>query len=184
MALLAACCLAIGLAPALAVPLLQRAAFSWAPEAAGSGVSLAMLVPFGWISGTGLMLALLLLEGGLLLWLYLRRHVAEPVGTWDCGYAAPSPRMQYTASSFAQMLVGWFAWALRPTKQEPHIEGLFPASARFESQVPDPALEQAVVPVCRWAVRLASGFRIFQQGSIQAYLLYIFGILIVLFLWR
>ena len=29
--------------------------------------------------------------------------------TWDCGYAQPTPRMQYTASSFAQPLTDLFA---------------------------------------------------------------------------
>src|SRR5258708_19960997 len=28
--------------------------------------------------------------------------------TWDCGYAEPSPRLQYTASSFAQPLTDTF----------------------------------------------------------------------------
>ena len=32
--------------------------------------------------------------------------------TWDCGYARPTARMQYTASSFAQPLTTLFRWLL------------------------------------------------------------------------
>jgi hydrogenase-4 component B len=92
--------------------------------------------------------------------------------------------MQYTSSSFAQMLVEMFAWALRPKKEEPQVLGIFPASSQFHSDVADTVLEQAVWPATRFLVRASSWFRIVQQGSIQAYLLYIFAILIVLFFWR
>src|SRR5262249_31591206 len=34
-------------------------------------------------------------------------------GTWDCGYARPTARMQYSASSFAQPATGFFAAFLR-----------------------------------------------------------------------
>ena len=39
---------------------------------------------------------------GLLVW-RLRSHPATSAPTWDCGYAAPTPRIQYTARSFAEM---------------------------------------------------------------------------------
>ena len=93
--------------------------------------------------------------------------------------------MQYTSSSFAQMLVGLFAWALRPRTHEPTAPAL--CSHRrpsFHSEVPDTVLDEAVLPAFRFGAWLFSWFRVFQQGSIQTYLLYIFVALIALLLWR
>src|SRR5262249_6624660 len=120
MAVLAFFCFLIGLAPALAAPMLDQAIAAWAGQSIRSEPPLAALAPLGWISAAGVLLVALLLGGAILLRGLLRGRVAEPTGTWDCGYAAPSPRMQYTASSFAQMLVGLFSWALWPRTHEPH----------------------------------------------------------------
>jgi len=58
---------------------------------------------------------LLSVLGGLAL---LRRRLLagrqiDQAGTWDCGYSAPTARMQYTASSFAQPLMDVFRLFLR-----------------------------------------------------------------------
>jgi hydrogenase-4 component B len=200
MAVLASACVLIGLAPVLAAPLLEQGITAWTGEPIGADFSLTALAPLGWISFTGLVLIVFLLGGSLLLGARIRRYgsrirknagprilakaaTAGPTVTWGCGYLAPTPRMQYTSSSFAQMLVGLFAWALRPKTKEPQVRGIFPAATQFHSDVPDAVLEEAVWPATRLLVRVASGFRIFQQGSIQAYLLYIFVILMVLLFW-
>ena len=104
--------------------------------------------------------------------------------TWGCGYLAPTPRMQYTSSSFAQMLVELFGWALRPRTHRPGELSLFPRKTAFHSAVPDTVLDEAVLPALRFGAWLFSWFRVFQQGSIQTYLLYIFLALIALLLWR
>src|SRR3989304_232380 len=46
-------------------------------------------------------LALLALLAWGVLWRRVRRNGLTRAVTWDCGYAAPTPRMQYTAGSFA-----------------------------------------------------------------------------------
>ena len=56
--------------------------------------------------------------------------------------------------------------------------------ADFHSDVPDAVLDELVIPAFRLGARLFSGFRVFQQGNIQVYLLYIFVALIILLLWR
>jgi hypothetical protein len=50
--------------------------------------------------------------------------------------------------------------------------------------VPDPVLDEAVLPTVRLSSRVLTTFRAFQQGSIQSYLLYIFLALMALLLWR
>lgn len=92
--------------------------------------------------------------------------------------------MQYTSSSFAQMLVGMFAWVLRPRTHRTIDLPLFPQHADFHSDVPDAVLDEVVLPSFQFGAWLFSWFRVFQQGNIQAYLLYIFLALIILLLWH
>ncbi len=61
-----------------------------------------------------------------------RRDVGEAV-TWDCGYARPTARMQYSASSFAQPLTDLFDGALRMERHVVAPRGFFPRRAAFAS---------------------------------------------------
>jgi hydrogenase-4 component B len=209
MGVLVACCIFIGLAPFLLAPILDNAVRNWllppsatgprnpfeiAQGAAQAGATttelrvlprpITTLAPLDWISRMGLLLLVSLLLGGFVLWLLLRRSRVEKGRTWGCGFVAPTPRMQYTSSSFAQMLVALFGWALRPQTSKPGDLPLFPQESSFHSHVPETVLDQAVLPSFRYGAWLLSWFRLLQQGSIQSYLLYIFVALIALLLWR
>jgi hydrogenase-4 component B len=184
MAVLAACCFVIGLAPGLVAPVLGQGVAAWAPEVGDAGSRLAGLAPLGWISGTGLGLLAVISAAGIWYWARLRGSPVAAGPTWGCGYAAPSPRMQYTSSSFAEMLVGLFGWALRPRTHEPQALALFPAPTEFHSEVPDTVLDGAVLPLFRSGAGLSTYFRVLQRGSLQTYLLYIFAALLALLLWR
>jgi hydrogenase-4 component B len=174
----ASCCVVIGVAPWLIAPVIQQAI-----GRVGTRVVLADLVPFQSLSvAAAVLIGLLAIAGGFLANRIARG--AQSFVTWDCGYAAPTARMQYTSSSFAEMLVGLFAWALQPTSHVPKIEKLFPQHASFHSEVPDTVLDRLILPCSRWLVRGLALFRYLQQGSLQAYLLYILLILILLFLWQ
>ena len=177
-------CFSIGLAPRLLVPTLGQAVSAWAPSVADAGERLGTLAPLGWISVTGMLLIASLLLTGAVLRLRLHANLVVTGTTWGCGYVKPTARMQYTSSSFAQMLVGLFAWALRPRTHEPRVVSAFPTSTDFHSHVLDPVLDEAVLPTVRFWAWLFTRFRVFQRGNIQAYLLYIFLVLIVLLLWR
>jgi hydrogenase-4 component B len=184
MGVLVVCCCLIGLAPLLIVPALGQGISAWAPNVKDAGPGLVTLAPLGWITVMGIVLIAVLLLGGGVLWLRLQRSVVAYGPTWGCGYAAPTPRMQYTASSFGQMLVNLFGWALRPRTHKPSKLALFPQKTDFHSEVPDTVLDDAVLPTFRFGARLFSWFRMFQQGNIQVYLLYIFLALIALLIWR
>src|ERR1019366_2493641 len=110
----------------------------------------------------------------VLLWLRLRYSTVMEEATWGCGYNTPNPRMQYTSSSFAQMLVGLFGWALRPRTRRPKNLPLFPEQTAFHSEIPDTVLDEVMLPAFRSGAWLFSWFRVFQQGSVQTYLLYMF----------
>jgi hypothetical protein len=91
--------------------------------------------------------------------------------------------MQYTASSFGDLLVGLFGWALRPEKAAPQLRGPFPTEAEFKSHVPDTVLDRGILPLFRFAERAFSRLHLLQRGNVHVYLLYIIGTLLVLLLW-
>ncbi len=184
MAVLAACCFTIGLAPQLFAGLFDRAAAAWAPGMRRGLPSVGEAAPLLWVSVMGVALLGALGVAALALRGWLRRGPIGRTGTWDCGYAAPTARMQYTSSSFAQILVGLFSWALRPRVQQPVKLALFPAKSHFHSEVPETVLDEAVVPTFHFVAWCFSWVRWLQRGGISSYLLYIFVTLLVLLLWR
>ena len=180
-ATLAALCFAIGLAAPILAPALDHAAAAWAPEL--------RLRPSGELAplrGVALLYVPLIGLAAAVAWWLARRIRGAPatVGTWDCGYAAPTARMQYTSSSFAQMLVGGFAFALRPDVKRIAPSGPFPSAGAFHSEVRDTVLDRLLVPSVervdeqrRWVIWM-------QRGSAHAYLLYILATLVVLLIWK
>jgi formate hydrogenlyase subunit 3/multisubunit Na+/H+ antiporter MnhD subunit len=110
----------------------------------------------------------------------------RPVGrtvTWDCGYARPAARMQYTASSFAQPLVSLFQKILRTRRRAVLPEGFFPAAASLSTETPDALREVVYAPVFSGAAWGLGRFRWLQHGRVQLYVLYIMATLFVLMVW-
>jgi hydrogenase-4 component B len=94
--------------------------------------------------------------------------------TWGCGYAAPTTRMQYTGSSFAQLLTGsLLPKALRPRVQVVRPAGLFPAPGRLDSDSEDPLTRSVYEPAMKSAADRFSRLRWLQQGQLPLYVLYI-----------
>jgi hydrogenase-4 component B len=184
MAVLVGLCALIGLCPWLVTPLLDRAVRAWAPELASAYVPIATLAPLSWISFIAIALAVVLSLTAVLVRRRWSLRSAERTGTWDCGYVAPGPTMQYSASSFAQTLVGIFSWALRPKFNNPNTRGIFLHKEAFTSHVDDVVLDSVLIPAAELGSRAAKRMKWLQRGSMQAYLLYIFLALIVLLLWR
>jgi len=182
MAVLAAGCACIGLFPMVATPLLEHAARVWAalPD---SSMTIAAAAPVRWITVLGLGLVALVAVIGLTLKSLTRAAVVAKAGTWDCGYARPTTRMQYTGSSFGQTLVGLFAFILWPKRHWPVIRGVFSKNAHFKSVVPDTVLDRVVLPFFHVAGRNLPRLRVLQQGQTQLYVLYILIIMIVLLVW-
>ena len=172
MGVLAAACLCIGLAPGLFAPLLDRAAAPWMASTDGGAVPrLAELVPLGAVGGFAMAVAAAV--AGAVLIARIRAVRGRAVVTWDCGYAAPGPRMQYTASSFAEALVSLFRWVLRPRVHEPQIPGAFPQESSMGSHVDEPVLDRAIVPAFVSMRKGLGWFGRFQQGQTQGYILYV-----------
>ena len=186
MIVLAGCCAAIGLlsplligrlAPAVASATGMDAGVVSTHLAAASGTL--AYVTAGACVFLGLLLGLILLRKRLL----ANRTVGE-AGTWDCGYAAPTARMQYTASSFAQPLVVIFRAFLRTRRKYKPPVGLFPAESSLETHTPDIFAEgffrKAFLGV-QWA---AGRLKWLQHGRLQLYVLYVVLTLLVLLAWK
>jgi hydrogenase-4 component B len=179
---LAGCCVLIGILPVLTVGVLDRAIAGWAPSVRGTGGSIASYVPIGWLTAIALALLTAVALGGL--WILWRRPstAARAAGTWDCGYARPTARMQYSGSSFSQMLVDLLSWALWPRHRPPRINGVFAAPSNFASDVPDVVLDRSLLPAFGSAEWLLGWARVIQRGPIQMYLLYVLATLLLLLL--
>jgi hypothetical protein len=176
-------CLVIGLAPALVSKPLGLSVESWAGGSLAD-LSLNEVAPVGWISAASAMLLTVIVVVGFILATSISRSAIHGESTWGCGYRTATPRMQYTSSSFGQMLVDMFAWLLRPSAHRPNLRSLFPSDASYYGEMRDVVLDRVMVPAFRWSARVLGWFRVLQQGSIQAYLLYIMLALLMLFLWE
>jgi hydrogenase-4 component B len=191
MGLLALACVAMGLLPQLVAPALDRAVDAWSSAPLGGDLvadrltPIASYAPLGWLSLLGCLLVGLCLAGSVALWTRLRLDTTSTSVTWGCGYLAATPRMQYTSTSFGELLVALFRWVVRPDVERPTIraQDLFPQAAAYRTSVPDSILERMVMPALRWLGGRLLFFRVFQQGSLQAYLFYILAIVVVLLAW-
>jgi hydrogenase-4 component B len=114
----------------------------------------------------------------------LIRRPAPATPTWDCGYAAPSARMQYTAGGFAQFLSRLLPTSIAArlvTEQRP--AGPFPRPGAFATECKDPITRSVFEPFfTRWADRF-SRLRWLQQGILHVYLLYILVVVVVALAW-
>jgi formate hydrogenlyase subunit 3/multisubunit Na+/H+ antiporter MnhD subunit len=125
---------------------------------------------------------------GVLVFLVRRRRATvvtkQTVGTWDCGYAAPTGRMQYTARSFSEIAGEHLlppALRLRVAVTRPN--DLFPQPGTLSSDASDPVTRSVYEPLIdRWARRFAR-LRWLQQGALHAYLVYILAVVLLALLW-
>ncbi len=115
--------------------------------------------------------------------LLAHRQVTEHV-TWDCGYAQPTPRMQYTASSFAQPLTSVFHGLLRTRTRLSAIHGLFPQRAALTRETDDLSQAWLYQPLFAGLNRLFASLRWVQHGRVHLYVLYIAVTLVVLLVWK
>lgn len=170
MLVLATVCAAIGLAPLMFWPLVDRAAVAWNPAWAAADGPPMSLATLGLVQAV---LALLLVGAAVWLWLRVRQGNVERRLTWDCAYFEPTARMQYTGGSFAGIASGWFTWVLRPERKLRRPRGPFPENASFIEQIPETVLDRVITPVGDMVLRVSTAVRRLQHGHLQSYLLYL-----------
>jgi NADH:ubiquinone oxidoreductase subunit 5 (subunit L)/multisubunit Na+/H+ antiporter MnhA subunit len=182
---LAAGCLLVGLSAPWILPMLAPIAAGvarvepMASDALVEGVT-GPLSRVVWAAAglIGIALALTVLRRALL----ARRRVEHAI-TWDCGYARPSVRMQYTGSSYVQPATTLFASLLRTRTRSVPPVGLFPPSSSFSTETPDVCTEALYRPAFAAIARVAGRLRWLQHGRLHIYILYIALTLIALLVW-
>lgn len=163
---LAAACFAIGLLPALLATAIARVGAFVAGDPAWSSVGAAASI--GTLRGPMLFaiaLTAAITVAALLRFALMRRRSIRRAPTWGCGYPEPTPRMQYTASSFASPLVSMFG----------AVSGVHEhrGATIFHSEPRDIVLDGVLVRA--WARVEAAALRLrpIQQGRLHLYLVYV-----------
>ncbi|HUN55083.1 MAG TPA: proton-conducting transporter membrane subunit [Smithella sp.] len=116
--------------------------------------------------------------------LLLSGRPVENVLTWDCGYAAPTAQMQYTASSFAQPVLELFKFFLRTKNNITISDAYFPSASKFESHTPDIGSDGIYKPIIRTTTNFFRQLKIVQEGRIHLYVLYLVVTLLILLFWN
>jgi hydrogenase-4 component B len=193
MALLALICIALGLAPIIIVPALGHVlvGVGGLPDTQATfTLNLSLVAPnnFASISPTLVGLGLLVLLGLVPIVMFIlgvNRHLRMGQ-TWGCGRAGQTPRMEYTATAFAEPLRRVFSELYRPTKElsiDFHQDSkYFVQSIEYRSEV-TPWFEKALYEPLLWFIGLlASLTRRLQSGSVHMYLVYVALALFILLL--
>ncbi|NGZ96987.1 MAG: hydrogenase 4 subunit B [Nitrospira sp. WS110] len=194
MGILATLCVALGIAPMVVVPLLDRVI---APLA-GLSITNRVLAIDGWalapvnveFSSLSTPVLALLLVALAMLGLGLAvvlggRLTTRRSKTWGCGITL-TPRMEYTAAGFVQPIKRVFSTIYQPTVK---LETEFLAESRyfakrrhFEFHI-EPIFEKYLYdPLVAFFGALADRLKVIQAGSLHLYLTYIFVTLITLLL--
>jgi len=134
--------------------------------------------------GLTVMAALVTLPVLLIVWRLARRRPRRPVDlAWGCGGVRVSPRMQYTATSFAEPLSRVFDDALRPARdvEVTHLSEsrYLVERVQFSQRLDDVVEVRAYRPVIGLADRFGVFARRLQNGSILRYLGYSFVALLL-----
>jgi hydrogenase-4 component B len=186
MVVLAVECLALGLlAPfvirvlAPVISLVSQMPPATVDELFAQGTSPLYYVMAAFLVFLGLVALIVLWRLGL-----MKRKVVRETVTWDCGYARPTSRMQYTASSFAQPITDLFQGILRTRRHLQEPEGVFPKAAVLETHTPDVFQELLFRPIFTGTQKALEAFRWLQHGNVHLYVLYILITLLTLMFWK
>jgi len=110
--------------------------------------------------------------------LAMRNKKIKISSTWGCAYAAPSSKLQYTASSFVRTYSKLYGSVLLTFRKEKDITGIFPATGHYESHPYDKIEKWFVDKPIKAYKTLMGRFLFLQNGKLQVYILY--GILFII----
>jgi hydrogenase-4 component B len=192
MAGLVALCLALGLLAAPVITVLQSivAQFTNVHVASLTAVSAVQVLTVGrgyasvWSPGIFALVALV----PVLVWLVVRygvnrRQKVRTDLTWDCG-TDMTGRMEITSTGFARSIVSIFKGVLKPTMQhdleyDDAASRYAPKSRLVTLHVADVYQKYSYGPLYDAAVRTSRLVKRIQSGNVNAYVLYIFVVLVI-----
>ena len=162
---IAVACAVIGVAPPLVIPIALRTA-GYVESVALDVDAAAGVTHSAWQVARFALVLLFATGVAALVMRWLRaRVVRRELDTWACAYTAVTPRMQYTASSFAAPLLDVFGAASGIRTHR--------GATVFHSELFDLVLDRAVAPAWAMVQRVAVRLRGLQQGRLRTYLVYV-----------
>lgn len=192
MAIAAAACVTLALVPSVVAPALRRAVAALPAARAAQFTDFGTLVRLPGVQGSiapgviaGALGIAALTVAVLARWRRGRRPEAAALPLWACGADDLTPRMQYTATSFAEPLQRVFDDVLRP---DTDIEITHAAESRYfaekivyRTHIADAIEERFYTPVLQAVAAAAALMRRAHTGSVHLYLAYgALGVLTVL----
>ncbi|MFE7607025.1 proton-conducting transporter transmembrane domain-containing protein [Streptomyces celluloflavus] len=193
MGLLAACCAGLALVPGVLGSGLDRAAaaagLTGAKALSGGSLQVRLQQVPASLAPLWVVIALttaLAVGAGLPRLIGRRRRRRRNARLWDCGGGAPTPRMAYTATSFAEPLQRVFDDVLAPEQDvdvTPVRESAYLVErVHYQRRVPDRIEHRLYEPVLAALARLGGAARRLSGGSVHLYLGYGFFGLVALLL--
>ncbi|MFF4508252.1 proton-conducting transporter membrane subunit [Streptomyces sp. NPDC001401] len=193
MGLLAAGCAGLALVPGLLGDGLDRAVaavgFTGTQPVTGGGLRVRLNEVSAQLSPLWVVAALTVALGVVMAttrWAARRRQRRTQARLWDCGGGAPTPRMAYTATSFAEPLQRVFDDVLAPEQDvdvTPVRESVYLVErVKFRNRVPDRIEHRLYRPVLGFLAAAGQSARRLAGGSVHAYLGYGFFGLVTLLL--
>jgi len=175
MIILSIFCFITGVFPLLVTPFLEGAVSAWIGS---KPVSISELVPIQFISVIGILL--IVLTTVIAVW-QIKINKKRGI-TWDCGYAEPTAKMQYTGTSFAQNITKIFSFILLPDIDKHSKLKHFPEKSKFKITVADIVLNKILLPFFYFAQKMFSKVYFIQQGQPNLYVLYVIIMLLLMFI--
>lgn len=186
MGIIAGICLLIGLLPMQAIRTIDKVTFSLTGASSVTQLGQGFIDPWISLDNTGSSISpaeifAALAVVSLLTLIAVRiiggKYLERRYGSWDCGFEALNPRMQYTATGFSKPIKIVFRILFRPSRktelkggsryQPDEIEYTTTSESIFEKYAYRPAFQQIIT-----FSRRAKFF--VQTGKIHNYLIYIF----------
>jgi len=172
---LAGLCILIG----ITAPLVVMAMLTPVAQASGMDAGFVYLTLSGMSHALMIAVALFAITAMLviLLWRWRNRSLnvagvrREP--TWGCGFPYVTPRMQYSASSFADPLNRQFGGLMHIARHIDHPSGLFPNAAQLVTHSKDPFHHMMFAPVFSWVQQQLGRAEVIQRGHTHIYVLYV-----------
>ncbi|MCP4719954.1 MAG: hydrogenase, partial [Desulfobacteraceae bacterium] len=176
---LAGLCLLIGVVPGIFIYMPMKAV-----SALGLSYGNIPLEPFYQMTGNITQSAMVLFAVVLSViairsFLYKGKSIGKS-GTWGCGFTQPTPKMQYTGTSYAGSILEFFSGAAPLDEDHPPIDGRFPLKTHYKSRINDIAELHMGTFIVRPILFLFDKLRWIQHGDIHLYIGYILLAIILL----
>jgi len=168
MAMLAAACVVIGIAPGIVLRPLGGIVQELIPGVALPAAAGTLTKAIPWVA---------VVVVGIVLLSRLVPRISRVTPTWACGLPGLDSRMQYTSTAFSKPLRKVFSQVYKPDRSVeslPLDQPCFPASIAYRS-VRTRSFERSLYrPALDGIVTAANRLRRLQTGHVQIYLLYMF----------